>query len=126
MRQGQDISAHFPGVLIIHQKITGSRITEHNHAEHEIFLPLQGEIEIAIGQGTLKAGPGRMIYLPAQTPHSFSASRNSSGERLILLVEKAAWNRRQCGAFSPKVIPISQLLKELAFHLLLHPKTRAA
>jgi AraC-like DNA-binding protein/mannose-6-phosphate isomerase-like protein (cupin superfamily) len=131
MKQGQDITAQFPGIFIIHQKISGNSVAEHKHKkEHEIFLPLQGEIRIQVhsktGDRLLKAGPGRMIYLPPQTEHSFSASSSSQGERLIFIVQDSKWTKSLGGRFEPAAAPVSQLCKELLFHLLIHPKTRAS
>lgn len=126
MKQGQDISAEFPGVLIIHQKIKGNSVDDHAHDEHEFFLPLQGEIQIQAGQELLKAGPGKMIYLPPSSTHSFRASSSSEGERLIFMIQPRLWKANEGGSFPPSVISASQLSKELLFHLLIHPKTRAA
>jgi AraC-like DNA-binding protein len=126
MRQGQDITAQFPGILIIHQKIRGNVVGLHRHDEHELFLPLQGEIRIQAGENLLKAGPGKMIYLPPSLAHSFQASSSSQGERLILIVESKAWKAARGGKFGPTATTVSQLCKELLFHLLIRPKTRAA
>jgi AraC-like DNA-binding protein len=125
MKQGKDTASEFPGIVIIHQKIRGLMKDLHAHTEHEIFLPLQGEIRIRVGEKLLKAGPGKMIYLPPETDHAFEASDTSQGERLILLVEATAWKARN-GCESPaKVAEASQLAKELLFHLLIHPETKA-
>lgn len=35
MRQGQDISAVFPGIRIIHQRLRGNIVGIHGHPEHE-------------------------------------------------------------------------------------------
>lgn len=126
MRQGQDLSARFPGIVIIHQKIRGKVVGDHAHEEHELFLPLQGEIQIGASGRTLKAGPGKMIYLPAGQTHSFQSATSAQGERLILLVDQKIWKMNQCGSFPASVVSASQLCKELLFHLLIYPKTRAA
>ena len=126
MRQGQDISAVFPGIRIIHQKIRGNIVGVHRHPEHEFFLPLQGEIQIEEGEDVLKAGPGKMIYLPHDLDHSFRSSSTTQGERLILLAHPKAWKANSGKDFPPSVTPASQLCKELLFHLLIYPKTRAA
>lgn len=126
MKQGQDITARFPGILIIHQKIRGNAVGQHRHDEHELFLPLQGEIQIQAGESLLKAGPGKMIYLPPDLDHSFQAASSAQGERLILIMEKKIWKGCGGGAFPPSVTTVSQLCKELLFHLLIYPKTKAA
>lgn len=122
----RDISAHFPGVYIIHQKIRGNEVGEHLHEEHEFFFPLQGEIQIQVLDKTLKAGPGKMIYLPPETLHSFRADSNSQGERLILISDPHIWKKHQGGQFSPGVMSSSQLCIEILFQLLIHPKTKAS
>ena len=122
----RDISAQFPGVYIIHQKIRGNEVGEHQHEEHEFFLPLQGEIQIQTSDKTLKAGPGKMIYLPPGTLHSFRADSTSQGERLILISDPHAWKKYQGGQFGPSVMSSSQLCKEILFQLLIHPKTKAS
>jgi AraC-like DNA-binding protein len=67
-----------------------------------------------------------MIYLPPDLPHSFSASKSGSGERLIVILSSQFWKRNQGGKFAPAVCSVSQLSKELLFHLLLHPKSKSA
>lgn len=126
MKQGQDISAQFPGALIIHQKIRGNTVDLHRHEDHELFFPLQGEIHIKAGTLLLKAGPGKMVYLPPLLDHSFQAASTAQGERLILIVEDKTWRSAGGGVFSPLAATVSQLSKELLFHLLVYPKTKAA
>lgn len=126
MKQGQDISVRFPGIVIVHQMIRASMVKEHHHEGlHEGLIPLQGEIHVNADGRDLKAGPGRLVYLPPDCPHTFRGSPHASGERLIFLVEDATWKKCGGGAHPPGVIPVSQLAKELLFHLLIHPKTRA-
>jgi AraC-like DNA-binding protein/mannose-6-phosphate isomerase-like protein (cupin superfamily) len=125
MKQGQDIAAEYPGLVIIHQKIKVLTKDRHAHHEHEFFLPLQGEIRVRVGEKVLKAGPGKMIYLPPETDHAFESSAAGQGERLILLVQASAWKAREGVSVPAKVADSSQLAKELLFHLLIHPKTKA-
>ncbi len=125
MKQGQDIAAKFPGILIIHQKVQGMHKPRHEHEDHEIFIPLSGEIHIQLEDQLLKAGPGKMIYLPPGIEHSFSSSSDSEGERLICLMENKTWQKYLGGDFPASTLPAGQLSKELLFHLLLHPKTKA-
>lgn len=126
MKQGQDIAIEFPGAVIIHQKIQHYEVEEHIHEEHELFLPLQGEITVqALGQ-ELKAGPGKMLYLPAGTPHTFQSGKSGQGERLIFILTEKLWKGSEGGTFGPRVVSASQLCQEILFHLLLHPQTKAA
>lgn len=126
MKQGQDITASFPDLFIIHQKLRGNAVIDHSHDDHEMFLPLQGEIRISVGDKLLKAGPGKMIYLPPGLAHSFQADAHAQGERLIFMASHALWKACEGPKLGPLVVSASQLSKELLFHLLLHPKTKAA
>lgn len=126
MKQGQEVIAKFPGILIIHQKIRGKRKGKHHHEDHEIFIPLQGEIGVQFESGELKAGQGKMIYIPPGVEHVFTSSDNSEGERLYFFINTKMWSKLGGIVSEPKILPVSQLSKELLFHLLIHPKTKAA
>lgn len=127
MRQGEDITAELPGVVIIHQRIRGREVETHVHDEHEIFLPLRGEIRVRLESGEeLSAGPGKLLYLPPRLRHSFRSSDSGSGERMILIVQPRVWTANEGGEHEALVASTSQLAKELLFHLLLNPETRGA
>lgn len=121
MRRGQDIAVEFPGLYVVHHNLPGKQASEHAHAEHLLFLPLQGEIHVICEGKRLSCGPGRMIYLPPNTTHSFDSS-SLLGERLIALFAPRGWT----AASQPSVLMASELVRELLFHLLLHPKTKHA
>lgn len=125
MKQGLELEAKFPGVLIIHQKVKGRVKGLHLHDEHEVFLPLQGEITLKSADEVVSAGPGKMIYVPPGCKHSFHSSSSNQGERLILIMESSAWEKWGGGPHQIKVTPVSQLAKEILFHLLIYPKTKA-
>ncbi len=126
MKQGQEILAKFPGILIIHQKMRGKNKGRHHHTDHEVFVPLQGEIAVLFDEKELKAGAGKMIYIPPGVEHTFTSTEKAEGERLYFFVEPKVWEK--CGGIrsAPKVLPAGQLCKELLFHLLIHPQTKAA
>lgn len=89
----KDIIVHFPGVMIIHQKIPSHEVGRHTHDEHEFFLPLQGEIKVEHNHKFFKAGPGRMLYVPPKIGHRFSSSNEvttkySPDHRLLCLQNK--------------------------------------
>ena len=105
MKRGQDISVEFPGLFIVHQKIPGKRADTHDHAEHELFIPLQGEIKIRLESHELACGPGRMIYLPPQVAHSFESSAVGQGERIIAIIDEKAWRREKAPSSKAEVIP---------------------
>lgn len=117
-----DIIAKFPGITILHQKIPGQEVGRHIHDDHEFFLPLQGELTVKYGNKAIKAGPGRMLYIPPDLDHSFSSSASGSGERVIWLIEKQTMNLHSNDSFSPSVFPANSLVKELIFYLLIHQK----
>ena len=123
MRRGQDIAVEFPGLYLVHHNLPGKEVGFHQHSEHLLFIPLQGEIRIQLENRELKLGPGKMAYLPAQASHQFS-SASRQGERLIALIQDKNWNRSGGGKFGPSMIPVNQLLKEILFYLLVNAKTR--
>jgi AraC-like DNA-binding protein len=126
MRRGQDIATRFAGLFLIHHNKPAYRVAAHAHDEHHLFLPLRGEVTVHLGDQTLVAGPGRMIYVPAATEHSFEAPNEKEGERLICLIDGKLW-RRQASYHGPaRIAPVHQLAKEILFYLLLRPDTRAA
>jgi AraC-like DNA-binding protein len=125
MKRGQDIAVQFPGLYLVHHNLPGKELERHEHPEHLLFLPLQGEITVSMESRTLGAAPGRMIYLPPGTSHAF-ASSSTQGERLIALFDSAAWKRAEGGQHPPSLLAASQLGKELLFYLLLHAETRHA
>ncbi|MDF1553228.1 MAG: AraC family transcriptional regulator [Deferrisomatales bacterium] len=126
MRRGQDIAVEFPGLYLVHQNLPARRVRRHRRQEHLIFIPLQGEICVNLGQSSLRCGPGRMVYLPPATEHAFD-STGVQGERLIALIHDSRWVRTGATpAPAATLFPASQLCKELLFYLLLHPHTGAA
>lgn len=126
LKKDQDITVEFPGVFAIHQKVQGREVGEHQHVEHEIFLPIQGEIEIEALGKIMKAGPGKLIYLPPELPHIFRSNDKHQGERMILIIQPKTWSANGGGNFGALSASVSQLSKEILFHLLIHPETKAA
>src|SRR5262249_23628964 len=117
-KQAMDIIAEFPGLTIIHQKIPSHEVGRHEHAEHEFFLPLQGEITIETEGVVTKAGPGRMLYVPPNIDHSFSSAAQGSGERLIWLIDERLWKAHGAARFGITALASNSLVKELLFFLL--------
>jgi quercetin dioxygenase-like cupin family protein len=54
----------------------GSWIHEHFHPQEEVWQVIEGELEIAIGGITQRAGPGFVGIVPPNTPHSVTAISN--------------------------------------------------
>lgn len=126
MAKKQDLRADFPGLTIFHQKIPSHEVGRHEHEEHEFFLPLQGEITVTFGKETVKAGPGRMLYVPPGLEHGFTSSAQGSGERVIWLVQASLWKKHARGRHLPCSFPVNTLAKELVFYLLLRPEAKGA
>lgn len=123
MKKGLDISVNFPGLYLVHHNLPGFLKQELSFKDHLLFIPIQGEISLDVSDRTFTLGPGRMLYLPPNVRHSLASSR-FQGERLIALVDQKLWDKRIGKAFSASVIPLSQLVKEIIFYLLLRPKTK--
>jgi AraC-like DNA-binding protein len=124
MKKGQDIAVNLPEIQLIHQKVPGREIGQHSHAEHEFFIPLQGEIKVSYGNTSLSCGPGRMLYVPPDLDHSFSSSASGEGERIIILISKSKWKKSSNEKTSPTLMPLNSLIRELTFYLLLNPNSR--
>lgn len=124
MSKVRDLLAEFPGMTVIHQKLPGREVGRHQHPEHEFFLPLQGEISVSYEGETVKARPGKMLYVPPHLDHSFTSSAQGSGERVIWLIDQKTWRKQVAGEFLPCSFPINSLAKELIFYLLIHQKTK--
>lgn len=122
MKTGLDIVKEFPGLLVIHQKIPAYEAGRHSHEEHEFFMPLQGEISIEHGGVQVKAGPGRMLYVPPKIDHSFTSSAQGSGERVIWLIKDSLWKKHIASDFPMLSIAANSLARELLFYLLIHDK----
>ena len=119
MKKGQDILLELSGIKIIHHKMPGKELGGHHHAEHELFLPLSGEMTIGYQSLDYSAGPGKMLYVPPNIEHTFSSSTMGSGERVICLIDKSLWENHINEEFPITVFPINCLAKELLFYLLL-------
>ncbi len=68
---------------------------------------------------SISLGPGYMAYLPPETLHEFD-SADYAGERIIVMFGGKIENGN-----SPRKLPLSQLLKEIIFYLLTHPKAKS-
>ena len=126
MGKVRDLITEFQGVVVIHQSLPGSEVGRHAHDEHEFFLPLQGEISVIYDETTVKAGPGKMLYIPPNVDHSFMSSAHGSGERVIWLVDRRTWKNHVEIEFPPCSFVANSLAKELIFYLLIHQKAKGA
>jgi mannose-6-phosphate isomerase-like protein (cupin superfamily) len=59
----------------------------HAHAgQDKFYFVVEGEGEITVGEETRSAGPGEVVWAPAEVPHGV---RNAGRQRLVLLVGMA-------------------------------------
>jgi quercetin dioxygenase-like cupin family protein len=58
-----------------------------HHREEETFYVLEGEMTVSVGDRTIKAGPGTMVYLPRDVAHSFTIE--SEQLRMLALLTPA-------------------------------------
>lgn len=125
MRKGRDVSVTLPGVYVVHQNMPGRVVRRYERAEHVLFVPIRGEIEVKVDSRVLHCGPGRLVYLPPRTVHALRCS-DRGGERLIALVEEGAWEAGGGARLSPVSVPTGPWVRDTLLHLLLNPDTRAA
>lgn len=129
MKKGSDVSAKFGGLYVVHHNLPGQRHRRIKREEHLVFIPLQGEIRIDLDGRKLRAGPGRLVYLPRGQVHEFESSEDR-GERLVALVDdrliRPVAKTLELRLTEAAIVPLPQISKELLFFLLLNPRTRFA
>lgn len=81
----------------------GSEIALHVHRrDDELHYLIEGTAEYTIGADTLEAGPGSLVFLPAQVPHSLQFGE--SGGRWLWMARE-----ENEGLFDePIVIPVTE------------------
>ncbi len=125
MERGGDISVQAEGFVVIHQNLPGLWVREHKHPHHELFIPLSGAISVRVGESSWVVEPGKMLWLEGNALHSFESSQDDDGERLIVMIEPSSWLANKGVSRESCVLPAHQLLKEIAFYMLSHPKSEA-
>lgn len=110
-------------VMIVHQNQPGLSLEPHRHPEHQIIIPLQGEVLVSSNNLEYRSGPGQMIYIPSGVHHGFS-SANPKGERLIFYLKKNKLSPPK-NITAMTLLPSSQLFVEMLFHALIHPKSKS-
>jgi len=58
-----------------------------HHREDETFYVLEGEVEVSVGDRTIKGTPGTTFFLPRDVPHSFTIESEQS--RMLILLTPA-------------------------------------
>jgi quercetin dioxygenase-like cupin family protein len=56
----------------------GSSIHEHHHPHEEVWIVVEGELEVTIGGETKTAGPSVVAIVPPDVPHSVRARTKGS------------------------------------------------
>lgn len=67
-----------------------------HHSDDEVFLVLDGEVRVWVGERTYDAGPGGCAFLPREQPHAYAVTSPSA--RLIGLTTSAALPELFAGA----------------------------
>src|SRR5438132_7672944 len=72
-----------PNMTFAHYEFdAGSSIHEHSHPQEEVWEIIEGELEITIGGGTQRSGPGFAGIVPPNTLHAVKAI--SSGKAIVV------------------------------------------
>ena len=72
-----------------------------HHREDETFYVVEGEMTFSVGEQTIKATPGTMVFAPRDIPHSFTI--DSDQVRILVLVTPAGMEGffRECSVPAP-------------------------
>jgi quercetin dioxygenase-like cupin family protein len=92
-----------------------------HHREDEAFYVLEGEMTFSIGERTIKAVPGTMVFAPRDVPHSFTI--DSEQVRILVLNTPAGIEGffKECSVPAPSMtlpppaeVPYSEIQKMMA------------
>jgi quercetin dioxygenase-like cupin family protein len=85
---GEDTQGQFALIEMVQRK--GNVPPPHiHHREDEIFYVLEGELTVSVGDRTMKAVPGTMVFLPRNVQHSFTIE--SEQARMLVLLTPAGF-----------------------------------
>lgn len=85
---GEDTQGRFALIEAVGRK--GNAPPPHiHHLEDEIFYVLEGELAVSVGNRTMKAVPGTMVFLPRNVQHSFTIE--SEQLRMLILITPAGF-----------------------------------
>jgi len=117
---GQDTKGQFALLEAVARK--GNVPPPHiHHREDEVFYVVEGEMTFSVGDRTIKATPGTMVFLPRDVVHSFVIE--SEQVRLVALVTPAGGEGffKECGVPAPSMTlppptetPYSEIQKMMA------------
>jgi quercetin dioxygenase-like cupin family protein len=92
-----------------------------HHREDEVFYVLEGEMTFSVGDQTIKATPGTMVFLPRGVVHSFVI--DSEQARILAVATPAGMEGyfQECGVPAPSMTlppptdtPYSEIQKMMA------------
>jgi len=73
--------------LVEQRSMPGAGIPLHVHTrEDEIFQVVEGRVEFQVGDETVIAEPGTVVYAPSHLPHSFRVVGNASALIQIMML----------------------------------------
>lgn len=85
---GEDTEGRFALIEAVGRK--GNAPPPHTHRrEDEIFYVLEGELAVSVGDRTIQAVPGTMVFLPRNVQHSFTIE--SEQARMLVLLTPAGF-----------------------------------
>lgn len=88
LASGEDTQGQFALLEIAGRK--GNVPPPHIHRrEDEVFYVLEGELTVSVGDRTIKATAGTMVFLPRNVPHSFTIDSEQS--RMLVLLSPAGF-----------------------------------
>ena len=71
--------------IVDHRVPAGYAPPPHIHsAQDEVFYVIEGTFAVRCGDQTWEAGPGSLVFLPRQVPHSFVVSDDGPGRTLLI------------------------------------------
>jgi quercetin dioxygenase-like cupin family protein len=83
---GEDTQGQFALIESVARK--GNAPPPHiHHQEDETFYILEGELAVTVGDRTIEAGPGTLVFLPRNVQHSFTIE--SEQIRMLVLLAPA-------------------------------------
>jgi mannose-6-phosphate isomerase-like protein (cupin superfamily) len=71
--------------IVDHRVPSGYAPPPHVHSEQdEVFYIISGQFDVRCGDQSWEAGPGDLVFLPRQVPHSFTVSGDGPGRTLLI------------------------------------------
>ena len=81
--RGEDTEGQFALIEAVNRKGNGPPRHIH-HREDETFYVVEGEVTVSVGDRTINAKPGTLVFLPRGIPHTFTIE--SEQARMLVLV----------------------------------------